>query len=213
MIVMVRVMKKPAQRRFEILMAAKDLFEQQGYALTSVESIIKRAGVAKGTFYYYFKSKREILQALVVHVGQSMREEMERVASLEDLNAVEKLQQAVRGVGKQAISGSALMNTLHNVENRELQERLNVFAIADIAPVLARIVEQGNKEGCFKVAQPLEAIQLLLAGSQFVLDSGLFDWKDDKRMRLLTALQEMFERLVAAEPGQLSFIANEIENK
>lgn len=210
---MVRVMKKPAQRRFEILMAAKDLFEQQGYASTSVESIIKRAGVAKGTFYYYFKSKREILQALVVHVGQSMLEEMERVASLEGLNAIEKLQQAVRGVGKQAISGSALMKTLHNVENRELQERLNVFTISDIAPVLAHIVEQGNKEGCFKVAQPLEAIQLLLAGSQFVLDSGLFDWKDDKRMRLLTALQEMFERLVAAEPGQLSFIANEIENK
>lgn len=61
---MVRTVKTPEVRRAEILQAASELFQEIGYESTSVDSIVRSAGIAKGTFYYYFKSKDEVLAAL-----------------------------------------------------------------------------------------------------------------------------------------------------
>jgi AcrR family transcriptional regulator len=43
---------------------AVELFEKQGVEETSVNQIVHRAGVAKGTFYLYFESKDELIDAV-----------------------------------------------------------------------------------------------------------------------------------------------------
>jgi TetR/AcrR family transcriptional regulator, fatty acid metabolism regulator protein len=62
--------KKPRtmtkEERFDqILAAAREEFSEKGYHNTSVSDIVKRCGVAQGTFYLYFKSKREIFGSLL----------------------------------------------------------------------------------------------------------------------------------------------------
>lgn len=52
------------QKRRLLLEAAKELFFDRGYQNTTVEEITERTGVSTGTFYLYFKSKREIYMAL-----------------------------------------------------------------------------------------------------------------------------------------------------
>lgn len=56
---------KPAEiRREELMDAAQALFLEKGFAATSVDEIVKRADVAKGTFYLQFKTKEDVLVAL-----------------------------------------------------------------------------------------------------------------------------------------------------
>lgn len=56
---------KPAEiRREELIDAAQALFLGKGFDATSVDEIVRAADVAKGTFYFYFKTKDEVLQAL-----------------------------------------------------------------------------------------------------------------------------------------------------
>ncbi|MGH3298037.1 MAG: TetR/AcrR family transcriptional regulator, partial [Trebonia sp.] len=56
---------KPAeQRRADLLRASRELFLAQGVAATSLEDITSRAGVSKGLFYLYFRSKDELFVAL-----------------------------------------------------------------------------------------------------------------------------------------------------
>ena len=43
--------------RERLLESAKTLFSQRGYYATSVEDIVESAGLSKGAFYFYFKSK------------------------------------------------------------------------------------------------------------------------------------------------------------
>ncbi len=56
---------KKAQRRSELLLAARDVFAEKGYAAATVDDIVARAGAARGTFYLYFKDKRDVFGALV----------------------------------------------------------------------------------------------------------------------------------------------------
>ncbi len=58
---MVRVTKEYDQRLQELLDTARQLFFEIGYEKTSVNDIIDRVGVAKGTFYHYFKTKEDLL--------------------------------------------------------------------------------------------------------------------------------------------------------
>ncbi|MCK4578956.1 MAG: TetR/AcrR family transcriptional regulator, partial [Candidatus Marinimicrobia bacterium] len=54
---MARVLKEYDERKTEFLDAARELFYSLGYEQTSVNTIIEKVGVSKGTFYHYFKSK------------------------------------------------------------------------------------------------------------------------------------------------------------
>lgn len=55
--------KREATRQ-DILTAARSLFLEKGYDATSVDDLVLAANVAKGTFYYHFNSKDELLHAL-----------------------------------------------------------------------------------------------------------------------------------------------------
>lgn len=74
--------------RAAILEAARALFGELGYGETSVRDIIRRTGLASGTFYNYFRSKEEIFKTLRDETAQQVRprlqEERSRAASFED---------------------------------------------------------------------------------------------------------------------------------
>jgi AcrR family transcriptional regulator len=55
----------PDARRAQLVAAARKVFAQKGYHAAGVSDIIEVAGVARGTFYNYFESKRQIFQAVL----------------------------------------------------------------------------------------------------------------------------------------------------
>ncbi|KPV60990.1 transcriptional regulator [Paenibacillus sp. A3] len=203
---MKRIVKDPKTRRQEILTVAGELFRHHGYAGTTVEAIIQKVGVAKGTFYYYFKSKEEILDALVHELVDRLCEVYRQIADDSAMGVMDKLRQMLRGQHQLAVNESELMEGLHRPENRELHERINIEIIVKISPVLAQVIEQGKKESLFDVEYPLETVQFLLAGSQFLLESGLFHWNQEEQTRRLKSMQAMIERSLGAKRGSFSFI-------
>jgi AcrR family transcriptional regulator len=69
----------PEQRKLLILSAAKEMFAIRGYHDTSISDIIKRADIARGTFYIYFKDKREIFDALFDQLLERINGAVKRV--------------------------------------------------------------------------------------------------------------------------------------
>jgi AcrR family transcriptional regulator len=61
-------------RRNQILFFAKQVFSQKGYHNASVSDIIESAGIARGTFYLYFTSKRDIFDSLLDEVLKELRQ-------------------------------------------------------------------------------------------------------------------------------------------
>ena len=56
--------------RRALLDAARTLFTAQGYAATSTEEIVRRAGLTRGALYYYFPDKAALFEAVFDEVGQ-----------------------------------------------------------------------------------------------------------------------------------------------
>ena len=73
----------PEERRASLLVAARTVFARSGFHSTSVSDIVKEAGVARGTFYYHFDSKRGVFAAVIDEL-------MEEVASVIEIIDVTK---------------------------------------------------------------------------------------------------------------------------
>lgn len=86
-------------RRDQILDAAEALFFTKSYSETSVEDVLQAVGIAKGTLYYYSKSKRDILNSLIDRMVREVADIY--LATIKDngLNAVDKLNAIYRPVG------------------------------------------------------------------------------------------------------------------
>ena len=63
-----RIVKEYEERRNEILETAEKLFVTKGYTKTTVNDILKEIGIAKGTFYHYFKSKEEVMDEIIMRI-------------------------------------------------------------------------------------------------------------------------------------------------
>lgn len=61
------VVENKKAKRLRILEAAFGLFTDKSVYTTAIDEVVKKAGVAKGTFYLYFKDKYDLLEQIVIH--------------------------------------------------------------------------------------------------------------------------------------------------
>ncbi len=203
---MARIVKAPEERRAEIVETADRLFRQYGYAKCSVEMIIREIGVAKGTFYYYFKSKPDILQAIVDKTLSQIVEMAKGVADEPSLTAMQKMEALLGNSHIGDDNSLEVAEMLHLPENRELHELTNIQTVLQLSPILAQIVEQGIGEGVFEVERPLETIQFLFTGAQFLTDGDMFGFSEAEIRKRRLVTQTIIEKALGAAPGSFDFM-------
>ena len=75
--------RRKAERPGEILDAAFEEFIKRGYAATRLEDVAERAGVTKGTIYFYFETKERVFEEMIRHMSRPMFSELnEFIATL-----------------------------------------------------------------------------------------------------------------------------------
>ncbi|GCE20126.1 TetR/AcrR family transcriptional regulator [Dictyobacter kobayashii] len=60
-------------RRAELLKVSREIMAEKGYEATTVSAIVAKAGVAQGTFYWYFPSKASIVKTLTIEMQNEVQ--------------------------------------------------------------------------------------------------------------------------------------------
>ncbi|MDQ0360655.1 TetR/AcrR family transcriptional regulator [Breznakia pachnodae] len=192
-----RVVKEHEERRNEILDTAESLFISKSYEKTTINDILKSIGIAKGTFYHYFKSKEEVMDAVIIRIVQHEVEAVKKIVEDKQLKPFEKLMTFfLSQSANPEDTKSQLSEQFQYTENAFMKQRSLERTIEYICPILAEVIEEGNKTGEFNTAYPLESIQFLTAGIQTLLDSRIVsEGHEDPQQRIQSLITVIFRVL------------------
>jgi AcrR family transcriptional regulator len=184
---MIRIIKKPNQRKAEIIKAARNLFLTKDYNKSTMQDVMDRLGIAKGTIYHYFTSKEDLLEAVVEDI---VNEHLEKITLLMEKtkgNALEKIQTIVEEGNKMV--AQSFIEKLHKKGNEAMHTRLLVATLMKQAPLYAKLIQQGCEEEIFQTSTPLECAEFILSALQFLTDSGIYPWAQEDLIRGFKAFQ------------------------
>ena len=219
---MTRIVKPPDERRSELVDIAQNLFYSQGYSQTAIKDIVQAASVAQGTFYYYFDSKKSILEAIVDKNVKLTQEMLHEIVTNETLTALQKWQQVVQASGNWKVSRKEEMLEIYRIimrdENVLIQHKMQKKTSQMTAKELAYIITEGVEEGIFATTLIPATAEIVVA----ILDSfsralGELLLEPEKYNDPITlaeekgmAVQRAIEQILGAAPGSLPIIDEEI---
>ena len=191
-------MKKGERRKLELLQIAYRLFLTRGYENTSVDEIIEEAGIAKGTYYYYFESKEQMLEEVI---GMMIDKEIEAARQIlrSELDLPQKFIGIIASI-RPAQEETPISNTLNQPENILMHRKIQRRIIDAVIPLLTEAVEDGVKNGVFCCDNIPERVKILLIVSSELFDEGRYTDRD------IAVFIDMAEKLLGAEAGTMSFI-------
>ncbi len=191
-------MKKGERRKLELLQIAYRMFISRGYEDTSVDEIIEEAGIAKGTFYYYFETKEQLLEEVI-----GMMIEQETEAAKQILKAEIPVAQKIAGMissFQPTQEETPIEGALMRPENIVMHEKIRRKIIEAAVPLLAGAAEEGIAQGIFACDNIPERVRMLLVISSETFDEGRFTERD------VAVFIDMTEKLLGAAPGTMGFI-------
>ncbi|MDT4761787.1 TetR/AcrR family transcriptional regulator [Sphaerochaeta sp. PS] len=193
-----RITKEYDERKAEILDTAETLFYRKGYELCSVNEILMAIGIAKGTFYHYFKSKEEVLDTIVARNTALLLTRANEVVSMDTLAPAEKLLRACMAMKMTDHIDSALLADMHKSENVLLHQKTLNSVVLGMAPLLVTVVEEGVRAGIWSCRFPLEYMQIFLSATLTLTDEGIFSLDAESQMKVMAALIALLEKMVNA---------------
>ena len=168
--------REKAQRRKEILNAARQEFFERGFHRPTVDDVAARAEVSKGTIYLHFESKEGILARLLLEGLDLLVKEMEAVCIPEPSHEADyTLQELANAYLRFAQSNPSYFRLIMAFDRGRFEESISPGLYKKVMnrslqglDLLARTIEQGKATGVFQVDDPWQA-----AGSVWAALNGV----------------------------------------
>lgn len=191
-----RVTKEHDERKNEILNTAEMLFRIKGYEKCTINDILKEVGIAKGTFYHYFNSKEEVLDAVVLRYADIVKSNAEKILSIENISSVEKLMRAFMAMQITSQIDKDLIDNMHKADNALLHQKTLNLLVTTMAPILVKVIEEGIENKTWSCKYPLEYMQIFLVASLALTDEGIFELDSNSQMKVMAAMISMLEKML-----------------
>ena len=189
------------QRQNQILDAAMEVFARLGFNKARMDDIAAAAGLSKGSLYWHFESKQEIIAAVLMRMFQGYFGDLQQIVA-ESGPADERLR---RYIAQTAASVRALrrwqplMAEFYAVAARHESTRLFLKRYyAQYIDLLSQLIQQGIEQGVFREMDAREAALLLVSASEgVILLCALGLCEDDWGAQLETSLLHILASLEA----------------
>ncbi|NOZ51454.1 MAG: TetR/AcrR family transcriptional regulator [Chloroflexi bacterium] len=184
-------------RQTQILDAAMEVFVHLGFSKARMDDIAAEAGVSKGSLYWHFKSKDDIISAVLYRLFQGGLGELRQIKAM-DIPADEKLQRVVQrlAIDVQAMQRwQPLMAEFYAVAMRHgsVQQYLRRY-YREYIELLSAVIDEGRDAGIFHTDDAVQAAFTMTAaveGTILLAALGLSDegWGQQVENTLLHVMQ------------------------
>lgn len=197
-----RIVKDAAARRSEILDAAEKLFGTKGYDATSTGDILRELGIARGTLYYHFKSKEDILDAMIDRLTQALAARAAEVLDRKDIPVLQRLTLMMQSLQVNNAVGHEIMSQVHKPQNALMHQKMQERMLTAVVPLVTSLLQEAREEGLCHTRYPEEVTEMTLLYASTVFDelSGL---SEEKRQEKVLAFIYNLERLLQMPEGSL----------
>ena len=183
---------KSQAMREKILNTATQLFIQKGSEKTSMQDIAQTAGISKGAIYHHFKSKDEIVFAVLRSRQELMEEEMKQwLKDTENLTGREQLQTIL----KSNLESQTARATDGIVGEYEKDAGFILTMMRDNlrigAPLVSDIIKKGMADGSLRTQYPDQAAEVFLLLVNFWMHGTIFESDPEKLPERFHFLQFM----------------------
>ncbi len=159
--------KIPTKKKQEIVNISKKLINEKGVNNVSIRDIVKNVGMAQGLFYYYFKSKEEILEIIINEYVEIFCKDLEENINgieMEYDNWKEKIETTIIMLVKLYKDNSSPLEKFNNAKNKELYMNMVYATIDRMAALIEKILNEALDSGFIKLEHPKETAYVLIYG-------------------------------------------------
>jgi AcrR family transcriptional regulator len=181
----VRTVKEPKDtevRRSEFVEAAEKLFRENGIVDTTVNSIVRELDVAKGLFYYYFKSKDDVIDAISEKYNKDFRQAIQR-----SLDPANDFDERLNGFLENTITSFRTM--WDNLQGKNDTIDLTILSSRSVeeakqtaSETLSKLLKEGNELKKMSVPNPEYFAKLIVSGIADLAGQAGSDLKEIKTM-------------------------------
>jgi AcrR family transcriptional regulator len=216
---------KHQERKNELIDAAQSLFFSIGYEKASVDKIHRNIGMSKGAFYYYFESKKDILDAVLRRQVFTNLAEVNNVNSNPKADPTDKIGIFLRIMRGWKVADIPVLISFLRVfcsdGNVFLRQRNRIISTELASPVLAEIVKSGVSGSFFRVSLSDQLIDLIMrTGFEFtdtIAEKIISSTADSVNPRVLQNIIELYEdaleKILGAPGGSIRIINREFLKK
>jgi Transcriptional regulator len=186
--------RKRQQRADEILDAAAALFVEKGVAATSIDDIVERAGVAKGTFYHYFQDRTAMLEGLRERYAQSFADCAAQATDAccpRDWDA--RLHAWIAAVAEGYVSSYALHDAIFH--DPAVCHRCSMGELV-VVQHLAALIAGGCEAGIWTADDPVATAVCMFYGLHGMVDEALAT--DDDTAKVVPRLSRLYSNMLRA---------------
>ena len=186
--------KTKEERRNEIIETAGKLFEEKGYEQTQVQDIVNEIGVAKGLFYYYFKSKDEVMEELADRYADAIIDDVNKLID-KDISTFDKINRIFQIFIDSAEKKSGIFMGILKVKNGITHERIFFNVGKKMVPLVTELILSGNDNGECNCSDPKFITEFLVSGLFNIMNQISPDEKIDYLKEKLPTIKTMILKL------------------
>ena len=197
-----RIVKEAAERRNEILDVAERLFCTNGYDNTSTNDILAEIGIARGTLYYHFKNKEDILDAMIDRILDETVRKAESIALDESVPVLERLTKTVLAANVDTKTGSMILEQVHKPQNALMHSKIQERLLSQLVPLFVKIVEDGIAQNLMYTDYPEDTMQMLLLYANTAFDDSI-EYTEEENNRMVLAFISNSDISLHMEKGSM----------
>ncbi|MFF2481852.1 TetR/AcrR family transcriptional regulator [Paenibacillus sp. NPDC058071] len=190
--------KYPEQTLGLILSVSAKLFTERGFEKTSIQDIIDELGMSKGAIYHHFKSKEDILDAVMEQQFSYAAQMLENlIRNTQAPSAREKLASILENIvaDQDAHSIDGVLST--QLKNPQFVVMGIKEGVKNDAPIIAQIMMDGREDGSITTEYPIECAEVFMLLVNIWINPLLFGRKLAETTSRLQFLQQMMRQLGA----------------